>query len=210
MSKLEGNTPGALILAAGSASRMGSPKALLPYAGGTLLSHVYGLASQIVRPESLWLVLGNYFTEMSAYCQARDYRWIFNPQHAEGMGTGIACGLRHLLDQNPNLSAIMILLADQPQISPAHLQCLLRMQIEKKVPVVCTGYGGIRGVPAVFSPSRFPELLALRGDQGARDLIGREIRTSDNTLILEDAIVDIDTPADYARLLGQPESEDNS
>jgi molybdenum cofactor cytidylyltransferase len=65
---------------------------------------------------------------------------------------------------------------------------------------VATGYAGMAGAPAVFAPSLVPDLLALRGDRGARVVIEAH-RDMAKVVPFEDAAVDIDREDDLRELL---------
>jgi len=58
------------------------------------------------------------------------------------------------------------------------------------MPIVAPLYRGVRGNPVLFAASLFPELRAVGGDQGARDIIAR----SPDRVTLVD--VDADMPLD--------------
>ncbi|MGA8810385.1 MAG: NTP transferase domain-containing protein, partial [Thermoanaerobaculia bacterium] len=93
-------------------------------------------------------------------------------------------------------SRILIMLCDQPLITTEHLRDLIAID----APIVATGYAGIAGVPAVFAPEFASELLALRGDRGARVVIEAH-RDVTRLVIFEDAAVDIDSEDDLRKLI---------
>ena len=90
------------------------------------------------------------------------------------------------------------MLCDQPLITVQHLRAL----IASDAPIIATGYAGIAGVPAVFAPEFVPELLALRGDRGARVVIAAH-RDIARVVPFEDAAVDIDRQDDLRKLSPQ-------
>jgi CTP:molybdopterin cytidylyltransferase MocA len=116
-----------------------------------------------------------------------------NPEAEEGIASSIRTGVRLAGDN----ARILILLCDQPLITIEHLRNLLAID----APIVATGYAGIAGVPAVFAPEFVSELLALRGDRGARTVIEAH-RDVVRVVPFEDAAVDIDTADDLRRLKG--------
>jgi molybdenum cofactor cytidylyltransferase len=115
-----------------------------------------------------------------------------NPDAAEGIASSIRTGVR-LAGAD---ARILITLCDQPLITAEHLRALLAID----APIVATGYAGTAGAPAVFAPSLAPDLLALRGDRGARVVIEAH---RDITIIVpfEDASLDIDREEDVQALL---------
>jgi molybdenum cofactor cytidylyltransferase len=117
-----------------------------------------------------------------------------NPDAAEGIASSIRTGVRLA---GPD-ARILITLCDQPLITAEHLRAL----IDVDAPIVATGYAGTAGAPAVFAPSLIPELLALRGDRGARVVI-KAHRDIARVIPFEDAAVDIDREDDVRELLSR-------
>jgi molybdenum cofactor cytidylyltransferase len=190
---------GVVILAAGKASRMGEPKALLTYHGHSFLLNTYKLA-QSVHPKGIITVLGHYFDQMSAHCDTHKIPFILNDAYENGMSSSIQCGLTYLLSHFPGVNMVLILLADQPKINEEHISALLHKVSTLKSLMVCTAYSGTYGVPAVFKKEYFHELLALKGEKGAKDLIEKQVINNENTVLFEDGNMDIDTPEDYKKL----------
>jgi len=162
----------AIVLAAGSSTRLGRSKQDIVVGGETLLQRAERLARAVA--DEVVVV---------------DRR--LNPDADEGIASSIRAGVRLAGDD----ARILITLCDQPLITIEHLRALLAIN----APIVATGYSGIAGVPAVFEPSLIPDLLALRGDRGARVVIEshRDVTT---VVPFEDAAIDIDREEDLARL----------
>jgi molybdenum cofactor cytidylyltransferase len=163
----------AIVLAAGSSTRLGRPKQDIVVDGETLLQR----AERIARAVADEVIV---VTEQ------------LNPDAAEGIASSIRIGVRLAGDD----ARILITLCDQPLITVDHLRTLLEID----APIVATGHSGIAGAPAVFAPSLVPELLALRGDRGARAVIEahRDITT---VVPFEGAALDIDREDDVRELL---------
>jgi molybdenum cofactor cytidylyltransferase len=191
---------GVMILAAGKASRMGQPKALLPYKNHTFLLNAFQLA-QSIHPDGILCVLGHYYKQMSAYCAQHQIPCVFHPEYEQGMGSSISCGLQWLLSQYPSMNAVVILLADQPRIDGLHLSRMLHKLQQEQVQMVCTAYQGTRGAPAMFKKAFFSDLAGLKGEKGAKELIEMQELCEQNTVICESGYLDIDTPEDYDALL---------
>jgi molybdenum cofactor cytidylyltransferase len=190
---------GVIILAAGKASRMGEPKALLTYQGHSFLLNTYNLA-QSVHPTGIVTVLGHYFDQMSAHCDTHKIPFVLNEAYGNGMSSSIKCGLTYLLSHFPQVNMILILLADQPKINTEHISSLLHKVRSSKYLMVCTSYSATYGVPALFKKDYFHELLSLKGEKGAKDLIEKQVLNYENTVFFEDGNMDIDTPEDYKKL----------
>ncbi len=71
--------------------------------------------------------------------------------------------------------------------------------------IVASRYSDAFGAPAVFHRSLFGDLAGLAGDEGAKKIIVRHLRS---TLFVDlpEAGIDVDTVEDYARLTGSPRS----
>lgn len=195
---------GVVILAAGKASRMGEPKTLLTYQGHSFLLNTYNLA-QSVHPKGIVTVLGHYFDQMSTHCNTHKIPFVFNEAYENGMSSSIQCGLTYLLSHFPQINMVLILLADQPKINTEHICSLLHKIRSSKYLMVCTAYSDTYGVPTVFRKEYFPELLALTGEKGAKNLIEKGVLNHENTVLCEDGKLDIDTPEDYLNLSAEKE-----
>ncbi len=161
----------AVVLAAGSSSRLGRPKQSIVFNGETLLERTVRIARE-VADEIVVVTREN------------------NPDAGEGVASSIRAGVAKAGE-----ARILILLCDQPFITAGHLRDL----IATDAPIVATHYSGIDGVPAVFAPEFITELLSLRGDRGARAVIERH-RDKVRGVPFESAAVDIDTERDLLML----------
>ena len=188
-----------LILAAGKGRRMGSTKQLLPYRSHTLIGNVIDLANSLSLGKPL-VILGYEAEKISSSIDHTDADVRFNPNWQEGMGNTLAYGVKEGSALNPHLQAILVLLADQPRISKTHLLNLIKEYKLKKGLIISTKYPGGGGVPAIFDHSLFPNLMSLKGKEGARKLI----RRFTNPVMLtpdKGEVSDVDTPEDYQQLL---------
>lgn len=193
---------GVVILAAGSSSRMGRPKLLLPWGETTVLGH------QI----RIWQALGA--GQIAVVCAAADDGMraeldhlgfpagnrILNPQPELGMFSSICCA-----SQWPGwvtgLTNWAIMLGDQPHLRPETLQALLAFSAKQPTSVCQPRYTGRLRHPVILSKEAF---LRLR-DAGCSTL--REFLLSlpeePASCDIDDPGLhfDIDTPADYKRVL---------
>src|SRR5215467_9889298 len=189
-------TTAAIILAAGSSSRMGAGrhKLLLPLAGRPVLVHVIDilLASQ-ARP--LVIVLGHQANQVRAqlttYSGHPNIIITENPDYLRGMSTSLHMGLRTLMGNEQTSSHFMvdsafIVLGDQPLITPQLIDRLILTRRTTGKRIVAPLYQGKRGNPVLFDASLFPELFTTTGDEGGRSVIERHR--------LELATVEVDNP----------------
>ena len=177
-----------LILAAGASRRLGQCKALLRYDGQTLLEHLLNkLAVAGFTPPVI--VTGAWHDEIAAAHPEQAFHQ--NMNWHKGIGHSIAFGV----DRVSTLSdGVMITLVDQVAITASSFK-LLRKRWESEPAIAAAGYGGIVGVPAIFSREYFHQLSALDGDVGARHIIQHARDVS--VVPLAEGSIDIDTPQDW-------------
>ena len=186
-----------LLLAAGASTRMGRPKQLLPYRGRTLLRHAAetALASGCAP---IVLVTGALHNELLPEIAGLPVRAVRNPAWETGMASSLQAGLAAVAGASP--AAVLVMLTDQPLVTPELLRQLVALQQRTQAPAVATAYAGTLGVPAVFSARLFPELLKLQGAQGANRLLA-ELGEAVGKVDFPAGLVDVDTPEQYAALL---------
>jgi molybdenum cofactor cytidylyltransferase len=201
MDKLIPSTPvGLVILAAGSSSRMGQPKQLLPYDGESLvrrsarLGLLSGCFPVTVVLGANSLLIGTELEDLPVFVTE-------NPDWEAGMASSIRVGLAHTLHVLPTVAAVIITLCDQPLITPAFLHGLTEVFAAVGKPIVATRYGNTTGVPALFSRELFDTLEGLSGQEGARKLIAGH-PDQVHTVSFPEAALDVDTPEDYLKLIG--------
>jgi molybdenum cofactor cytidylyltransferase len=189
-----------LLLAAGASTRMGRPKQLLPYHGRTLLRHAAETAvASGCAP--IVLVTGALHKELLAEVSALPIQAIHNAEWETGMASSIRAGLSALAETKP--VAVLIMLTDQPLVTPDLLQELIARQQQTQAPIVAAAYGDTLGVPAVFAQSMLTELLQLQGQQGAGRLIA-SLGAAVGRVPFPAGVLDVDTPEQYAALLKKP------
>ncbi|RYY08433.1 MAG: nucleotidyltransferase family protein [Cytophagaceae bacterium] len=192
-------TVGLLLLAAGSSSRLARPKQLLPYQGQTLLRHAAEVAAASpCRP--LVLVTGALHDELLPEIDGLPFHVVRNDAWADGMGGSIATGLQELESafEVHNVDAVVVMLCDQPLLTPELIGELIVQFQATQQPVVASAYAGTQGVPALFGRAIFPQLLALRGASGARELLQQYNHLP--TVDFPGGATDVDTEAQYAAL----------
>lgn len=185
----------AVVLAAGASRRFGNTKQLAEIEGEPLVTRALDTAGRVFG-DRLTLVLGHDWRPILEACSPAQGFVVINEQHARGLGTSIARGVRavcHAAD------AVVVLLADQPLVSAAHLGALCAAWSGKADEIVASAYAGTVGPPALFPPAAFDALADLGGDRGARRLFADE-RFTVRTVACEAAGVDIDSPEDLQGL----------
>jgi molybdenum cofactor cytidylyltransferase len=210
---MNSSTVGLIILAAGASTRMGTPKQLLTYRGRSFIRHItesaicasqrstersrrsqrFAIAS-VCQP--IAVVLGANAEQIKPEISQLPVQIVENQQWAEGMSTSIRVGLEALLAMNPNLEAVAIALCDQPFVSSQILDRIVEAYHFTGKPIIASEYAGTLGVPVLFSHTLFSEIMALKSNEGAKQLIKRHIHEVFSIPFPEGSI-DIDTPNDY-------------
>jgi molybdenum cofactor cytidylyltransferase len=143
------------------------------------------------------VVLGAVENECRAELSGLPITILSNPTWQEGMGGSIAVAARRLHDAQ--CGAAIIILCDQPGITPAMLRALVNHHRRMGKSIVASSCDGVLGPPALFAAQHFPQLRRLHGPEGARSLF--QIEANVGSLICPQAAWDIDTEADAAALL---------
>jgi molybdenum cofactor cytidylyltransferase len=158
-----------LVLAAGGSTRMGRPKQLAELDGRPLLDHV--LRARAAAPtDRVVVALGAGAEEVRARVDLGRAEPVVVEDWAAGMGHVLASALARVGAQD-DWQAVVVLLGDQPLVSGAAVARLVDAWRAGAGPVVTASYGGRPGHPKLFDRRLLPELLALGGDTGARDLV---------------------------------------
>jgi molybdenum cofactor cytidylyltransferase len=187
----------AIVLAAGASRRMGQAKQLLPYDGQSLLLRAVNAASSAGE---VIVVLGANANHFQSEISETGAQTVINHDWEEGMGSSIRCGLNTAEDLQPEASAVLLMLCDQPLIQAEGIDRLIDGYRKKRPFITASEYekGGelVRGVPAIFSRAVFPELACLAGPVGAKTIITRH---KDRALFIPmpEAALDLDTLPEY-------------
>lgn len=191
-----------VLLVAGSSSRMGFPKPLLPFGDQTLLALLLEriLKSDLAR---IIVVLGPKAEEIKKEIQKVDgssrLTIVYNPDFKKGLSSSISAGLAQI---GPHISGVMFLVGDQPLLTTAVINVLIRVFKQSPAPIVVPLYGEAQGNPALFSTSLIPELLKVTGDTGGRGLIKKYWNRVKKVPIRHQRIGwDMDTWEDYQTAL---------
>jgi molybdenum cofactor cytidylyltransferase len=190
----------AIILAAGAATRMGSPKQLLDWGGQPL---VRAVASQALAANCrrVVVVLGAAHAEVAAALDDLPVDRVVNAEYAEGQSTSLRTGIAAL---EPTVDAALVLLVDQPFVTTGIIEEIIATWHATGASIVAPSYRGQRGNPVLFARAVFPELLTITGDQGARLVLAADPSRIRLVPFDDDLpLADIDTLDDYARLLNR-------
>nr|WP_299242867.1 nucleotidyltransferase family protein [uncultured Aquimarina sp.] len=182
-------------MAAGSSSRLGSPKQLLPWKNTSLIANEVEKSLKLKRLVTV-VVLGAHFEIIQKEIKHFPVEILYNKNWKSGMGASISFGIRHILNDDILYDAVLISLIDQPFIDEVHFGKLISEFDKNQNTIITTGMKDRMGVPAIFPRGYFEELLALNEDYGARMIIKNnmnQIITVDG----KDMTDDIDTIEQY-------------
>lgn len=186
-----------VVLGAGRSSRFGSPKQLLPFGGTTLLGQVVRNANASSLDRTV-VVLGR---ASGALRDAIDFgraEVVENTAYGTGCASSLLAGLDAAGD---DCEALILLLGDQPGVSPGFIDRALSVwRSERPWAAVCS-YRGVLGHPFVFSRKAFGVLRGLHGDKAVWKLIEAYPERIGKIGIDAALPPDVDTPEDYERAL---------
>lgn len=181
----------AVVLAAGCSSRFDGKKLTQKLGDKPLLQHSLS-AAHSVFPGRVLLVVGHDSETIIEASGGLADRVVVNPGYAAGQGSSLAIGARACRD---DADAIVIMLADQPFVTPDALEQLVGGWSGNNMHVVASDYGDSRGPPVLFGKGTFAQLCELSGDQGAKKVISSGAFDV-STIAVGSLGFDVDTPED--------------
>jgi len=158
----------AVILSAGASSRMGRPKALLPYREGTFLEHLI----QVTRHSRIGVtrvVLGASAEEIRTIAKLDTSLVVVNPRWEQGQLSSICAGIRSL--EGIETEGIVLCPVDHPLVSARLVGDLVAQFYLNAKAIVLPVHNGRRGHPVIFSSALYGELLTAPADKGARAVV---------------------------------------
>ncbi len=190
----------AIVLAGGSARRMGRNKLLEPFGGKPMLLHAVD-AALASRAGPVIVVTGHQPDVVTAALEGRAVTVVHAADHAEGLSASLKAGLRALPADG---GAFVVLLGDMPRVDAALVDRLIGAYAPANGRTICVPtVDGRRGNPVLWDRRYVPEMLTLSGDQGARGLLAKHSDAVVEVPMPDDAaLLDVDTPEALAALTG--------
>ena len=192
-----------LILGAGASTRLGPPKQLLPFGDTTMLGWVVAQAQGAASLDEIVIVLGRAADEIRQRVDFGAARVVENPVFSEGCSSSYRAGIAALNSQS---EAVMIILGDQPGITPEIINTLAEIWRNEKAPIALCSYRGRRGHPMIFAQTMFDQLVDLHGDKAAWKLVDSNSDSLQEVPLDLDFPDDINTSEDFERLVTAAES----
>ena len=187
----------AVLLAAGSARRMGGEKVLLSLDGEPMLRRV---AREVVALGlSEILVVANERNQPAIFATLSDLpvRVLVNPRASEGIGTSIGLAAASVASTS---QALLLAQGDQPLVERGMLRALVRTWRDESPDFVASSYDDVVTTPVLFSFRLLDELRELGGDRGARSVLERRFDRGRVLAFPAWRGIDVDTPEDYERV----------
>jgi molybdenum cofactor cytidylyltransferase len=186
-----------LVLAAGGSRRLGRPKQLLPYRDTTLLGHTVAVA-RACDFRQLVVAVGGHADEVRESVDLQGVDVVVNDAFGEGCSSSIAAGLVVL---DASCGVLVLLLGDQPGVTPATVQALLAGRGD--APLAVCRYDDGRGHPLAFDRSVFADLASLHGDKGVWKLLDRRAADVVEVPVPGPIPRDVDTMEDYEAVVAE-------
>ena len=183
---------GAIILAAGLSSRMGTNKLLIAVKGKPMLRHV-AEAALASHADQVVVVTGNAGSEVRAALAGLQLQFAHNPDFSKGLSASLKTGINALPE---DCDGALVLLGDMPGVDTVLIDRLIAAFDPGEDRAICLPTrDGKRGNPVLWARRFFPEILAIEGDVGARNLIGAYAELVCEIEAANDApLIDLDTP----------------
>jgi molybdenum cofactor cytidylyltransferase len=186
-----------VLLAAGTSSRMGTNKLLLPWGGRAVIARVAG-AAVAAGLNPLFVVVGHEADRVRAALAGLPVTFVPNPGYAAGIVGSLRTGMAAVPDDVP---ATITLLGDMPLVTPAMIAELVA-RARAGADLVVSSYGGELAPPFLYGSRFYPELRTLDGEGCGKKVIKRHRAEAVEVAWPASAVRDLDEPADVAILGG--------
>ncbi|MGH2985790.1 MAG: nucleotidyltransferase family protein [Solirubrobacterales bacterium] len=157
---------GGVVLAAGEGRRFGGPKQLAELGGRPLVEHALAAMFAVPAIERIVVVLGAQAGRIRDHADLGGVEVVVAGDWSEGISASLRAGVAVLAEAE----AVVVLLADQPLITPQVIAAVLDRG-DSRAPAARATFGGAPGHPVVIKRELFGDVARLEGDAGARDLL---------------------------------------
>jgi xanthine dehydrogenase accessory factor len=184
-----------ILLAAGSATRMGKNKLLLELAGEPLVRRAARAALE-AGLDPLLVVVGHEAGRVREALAGLGCTFVENGAWQGGQSTSLSAGAAAV---PPGAEAAVVLLADMPLVDVAAIRAVADRFRETGAPLVSCRYGGVPAPPTLYAPSLLPELQGGEGEGRGREVVRRH---RDRAAWVERpaaTLADVDLPGDVEK-----------
>jgi molybdenum cofactor cytidylyltransferase len=189
----------AVILSGGASTRMGSPKALLPYQGRPFLEHLLEVTHHS-KVGVRRVVLGAHAEPIAKAIHLNPDEIVINQEWEQGQLSSLQAALRSL---PPGTDGMLLCLIDHPLISKGLVDALIDQFYATKAPVVLPVFQGRRGHPVIFSSKVYEELERAPAEIGARGVVWAHTKeVSEYSTAEEGCVLNLNDPETFDRVTG--------
>lgn len=185
-----------VLLAAGSATRMGRNKLLLELDGEPMVRRAARAAIE-AGLEPVLVVLGHEGERVAEALRGLDCELVRNPDHAGGINTSLSAGIAAV---PPDCAAAVVLLGDMPLVGAAQIAALVARWRETGAPLVASRYGEAQAPPTLYGRALLAELVGGQGEGRGREVVRRHRGDAAFVAQPEAALPDVDVPEDLLRV----------
>lgn len=185
-----------IILAGGRSKRMGAMKQLLPWGKKTILQHLIDVAVD-VKPAEIIVVLGYNAQQISEVIKRSPVKIVVNDEYKRGMSSSLKAAMKNVSRQS---DTYVFMLGDQPLVTADMLGQLLSRYMSSSRGITVPVYKGIKGRPVVIASKYREELMTLRGETGAKQVIDNHPEdVLEVPVDSEEVVIDLDTREEYKK-----------
>jgi molybdenum cofactor cytidylyltransferase len=189
-----------VVLAAGSSSRMGYNKLLLPIGGESVIRRAVAAASA-GGLEPVIIVLGHQSERARGQLAGLSCTPIFNTEYARGMNSSVRAGLFAV---PPDASGAVLMLADMPFVSAGMVRALIDRYRATSAPLVVSRYGEVLAPPILYRRDLFGELVVgLEGDGCGKRVMKQHRAEAVEVQWPSSMLTDLDSPEDLGHVRAQ-------
>jgi molybdenum cofactor cytidylyltransferase len=195
----------AVILAAGDSTRMGKPKALLPDPDGRPFVVRLARTFSAAGVDRIVIVTGTLHAEIAsaiaADAPAVETRCARNPDPARGQLSSFWVGLDAA---GADADGVLMIPVDIPLVRESTIREVVDAWRRTQAPIVRPAVGERHGHPVLFDHATFDALRRAPLNEGARVVVHAHAdRVVNVSVDDEGCLVDVDTPAEYERMIGR-------
>lgn len=194
----------AIVLAAGSSTRMKKQKLLLPFNGKPMVEAVIRNIEPVLNSNIL-VVLGSHRSEIKKEIGKLPVSFCINDNYKKGMLSSVICGFNAVPE---DAEAVLVFLGDQPHIPPDVIRQVIVDWKKKKSGIVIPKFNGKRGHPVLIEMKYKTEIEKLNPEKGLRELMvkyDKQVHEVESSV--PEILRDIDTPQDYADEINKIKTE---
>lgn len=190
-------TLGIVFMASGFGRRFGSNKLLHPLAGKPLytyaLSNLLKAANELKTDITVRITVVSQYDEILADAEKGGAIAVHNPESDKGITASIKLGINCL----PKSDNYAFFVADQPYFKAETASAFVRRFLASVRTIGCVTDGNTCGNPVIFNHIYLPELLALEGDRGGKQVVSRHPEEVFYYQVNSQELLDLDMPEDF-------------